>query len=74
MQSTESARGNGATHEKDEGSASKTAAKGLSLPFDVVRRFAQPMGINLEMWNDRIIEQKRLYPGLATSRVAFPPV
>ena len=72
MQSTESARGNGATDDKDEGTAGKTAAKGLSLPFDVVRRFAQPMGINLEMWNDRIIEQKkgvvRLLP--VTSRAA----
>ena len=72
MQSTESARGNGATNDKDEGTAGKTAAKGLSLPFDVVRRFAQPMGINLEMWSDRIIEQKkgvvRLLP--VTSRAA----
>ena len=72
MQSTESARGNGSTDDEDEGAAAKTAAKGLSLPFDVVRRFAQPMGINLEMWSDRIIEQKkgivRLLP--VTSRAA----
>ena len=72
MQSTESARGNAATDDEDEGTAGKTAAKGLSLPFDVVRRFAQPMGINLEMWSDRIIEQKkgvvRLLP--VTSRAA----
>ena len=72
MQSTESARGNAATDDEDEGTAGKTAARGLSLPFDVVRRFAQPMGINLEMWSDRIIEQKkgvvRLLP--VTSRAA----
>ena len=72
MQSTESARGNGATDDKDEGTAGKSAAKGFNLPFDVVRRFAQPMGINLEMWSDRIIEQNkgvvRLLP--VTSRAA----
>lgn len=27
-----------------------------SLPFDVVRRFAQPLGIHLEAWEDRIIK------------------
>jgi len=27
-----------------------------SLPYDVVRRFAQPLGIHLEEWEDRIIK------------------
>ena len=31
----------------------------LSLPFDVVRRFAQPMGIDLDAWTDRVIGQKK---------------
>ena len=31
----------------------------LSLPFDVVRRFAQPMGIDLDVWTDRIIGQQK---------------
>ena len=31
----------------------------FSLPFDVVRRFAQPMGIDLDAWTDRIIGQKK---------------
>ena len=30
--------------------------RSLSLPYDVVRRFAQPLGINLEEWEERIIE------------------
>ncbi|HVC98996.1 MAG TPA: hypothetical protein VND64_35355 [Pirellulales bacterium] len=30
--------------------------KGLSLPFDVVRRFAQPLGIHLPDWEGRIVE------------------
>ena len=33
--------------------------KGLALPFDVVRRFAQPMGIDLDRWTGRIIEQAK---------------
>jgi adenine-specific DNA methylase len=40
--------------EEEEGSRSKS--KGLSLPFDVVRRFAQPLGIHLPEWEGRIIE------------------
>jgi len=31
----------------------------FSLPFDVVRRFAQPMGIDLDAWTDRVIGQKK---------------
>ena len=41
--------------EADEGAA----AMGFSLPFDVVRRFAQPMGIALDTWTDRIIGQQK---------------
>ena len=29
---------------------------GLSLPYDIVRRFAQPLGIHLPDWEDRIIK------------------
>ena len=35
------------------------AAKGFNLPFDVVRRFAQPMGIGLDRWTGRIIDQAK---------------
>ena len=30
-------------------------ASGFSLPFDVARRFAQPLGIHMEEWENRII-------------------
>jgi adenine-specific DNA methylase len=32
------------------------AQSGFTLPYDVVRRFAQPLGIRLDAWHDRIIE------------------
>lgn len=41
--------------EADEGEAITK----FSLPFDVVRRFAQPMGIDLDAWTDRIIGQRK---------------
>jgi hypothetical protein len=34
-------------------------AKGYSLVFDVVRRFAQPLGIDLPKWEGRVIETKK---------------
>ena len=36
-----------------------TAKKGLTLIFDVVRRFSQPLGIHLDNWEGRIIETKK---------------
>jgi len=33
--------------------------KGYSLVFDVVRRFAQPLGIDLPKWEGRIIETRK---------------
>ncbi len=56
LQSTES------SDENDEANDDQTvakAAKGFSLPFDVVRRFAQPMGIDLKHWTGRIIDQNK---------------
>jgi putative DNA methylase len=44
--------------EDDEGT-SRRKAKGFTLVFDVVRRFAQPLGIDLPTWKDRIIETKK---------------
>jgi hypothetical protein len=40
----------------DEEEMSRGKAKGFTLVFDVVRRFAQPLGIELPTWEDRIIE------------------
>src|SRR5262249_24088688 len=34
----------------------KPSGKGFSLVFDVVRRFAQPLGIHLEAWEGRIVQ------------------
>jgi hypothetical protein len=34
-------------------------AKGYSLVFDVARRFAQPLGIDLPKWEGRVIETKK---------------
>lgn len=44
---------------EDEEPSTKASAKGYSLPFDVVRRFAQPMGIDLAHWTGRIIGQEK---------------
>lgn len=42
--------------EGEEEGGSRKKSRGLSLPFDVVRRFAQPLGIRLPEWEGRIIE------------------
>jgi adenine-specific DNA methylase len=34
-------------------------APGHALPFDVVRRFAQPLGIHLDVWEGRIIRTEK---------------
>ena len=60
LQSTEVSEENGKKKGVDDEEAmAKVAAKGFSLPFDVVRRFAQPMGIDLDVWRNRIIDQKK---------------
>lgn len=45
--------------EEDEEGASRGKAKGFTLVFDVVRRFAQPLGIDLPKWEGRVIETKK---------------
>ncbi|HYS04430.1 MAG TPA: DUF1156 domain-containing protein [Candidatus Dormibacteraeota bacterium] len=45
-------------HDEEEGS-SGGKAKGFTLVFDVVRRFAQPLGIELPKWEGRVIETKK---------------
>ena len=54
------ASGNGSEKEEASGEAEAgVPTKGFSLPFDVARRFAQPMGIDLVFWTGRIIGQKK---------------
>jgi hypothetical protein len=48
----------GIDDEEDEGT-SRGKAKGFTLIFDVVRRFAQPLGIDLPKWEGRVIETKK---------------
>lgn len=45
--------------DEDEEGASRGKAKGFTLVFDVVRRFAQPLGIELPKWEGRVIETKK---------------
>jgi len=47
-----------ADDEEEEGSSSRKA-KGFTLVYDVVRRFAQPLGIELPKWEGRVIETKK---------------
>lgn len=67
LQSTTSTNGNGKAQQAvieeekeaddpDEGSLAPHRKKGFSLVYDVVRRFAQPLGIHLEDWAGRIID------------------
>src|SRR5262249_47651986 len=59
----------------EEDAIPRSKQAGFSLIFDVVRRFAQPLGIHLEQWEDRIIETKkgvvRLLPIVERARQLF---
>lgn len=48
-----------ARDEDEEETDPKAKAKGYSLIFDVVRRFAQPLGIDLPKWENRIIKTEK---------------
>jgi len=61
LQSTSGRNGKGEETEdtSDDEDASRGKSKGFSLVFDVVRRFAQPLGIELPRWEGRVIETKK---------------
>ncbi len=62
LQSTDAAAENSSREGRAQADAPTTAAaatKTFSLPYDVARRFAQPMGIDLDTWTGRIIGQKK---------------
>ncbi len=42
-----------------EEEVARATAGGFRLPFDVVRRFSQPMGIDLDRWTGRVIAQEK---------------
>lgn len=59
-ESTEEEMGeNQEDEERSVSSVSPWCKKGFSLVFDVVRRFAQPLGIDLPKWEGRVIETKK---------------
>jgi len=59
----------------EDAPTTKKKKKGLSLPFDVARRFAQPLGIHLDVWEGRCIETEkgvvRLIPVLDRAEQLF---
>ncbi len=61
--------------EDEEDDIGSAYAKGYSLAFDVVRRFAQPLGIDLPRWENRIIKTEkgliRLLPVKERARQLF---
>ena len=57
VQSTDDTGGDNGVGDEDEGH--QTRASGFSLPFDVARRFAQPLGIHMEDWESRIINTEK---------------
>jgi hypothetical protein len=65
----------GEDEEEDSASSAPSRWKGFSLVFDVVRRFAQPLGIELPKWEGRVIETKkgvvRLLPIAERARQLF---
>lgn len=82
MQATDANATNSDTNEEDDDTddedddAPRAKKKGgFSLPFDVVRRFAQPLGIHLPEWERRIIETEkgvvRLLPVSERARLLF---
>ncbi|MYA34700.1 MAG: DUF1156 domain-containing protein [Gemmatimonadales bacterium] len=75
LQSTDLPPSNGKKETEDTEAVATAAARGFTLPYDVVRRFAQPMGIDLDRWNDRIVGQKkgvvRLLPVSERARELF---
>jgi len=63
LQSTNGEAGNGddtgGDGDENEDAATRAKIKGFSLPFDMARRFAQPMGIDLPKWEGRIIKTEK---------------
>ncbi len=61
--------------ESEESAVPRNGPKGATLRFDVVRRFAQPLGIDLGRWERRIIETQkdvvRLLPVAERSKQLF---
>jgi hypothetical protein len=65
----------GSDEDAEEDGGGRKPAKGYTLIFDIVRRFAQPLGIHLDAWDGRIIETEkgvvRLLPVTERARQLF---
>ena len=60
LQTTDENGVNDTPDETDDGRETpRGQTPGFSLPFDVTRRFAQPLGIHLEEWESRIIKTEK---------------
>ena len=61
--------------ESDDGGAGGRQQRGYRMPYDVARRFAQPLGIHLDEWQSRVIDidkgAVRLLPVLERARQLF---
>ena len=61
--------------ETDDGGAGGRQQRGYRMPYDVARRFAQPLGIHLDEWQSRVIDidkgAVRLLPVLERARQLF---
>ena len=61
--------------DEDEDESPRKKVAGYNLPFDVARRFAQPLGIHLEDWEKRVIDTQkgvvRLMPVMERGKQLF---
>ena len=61
--------------ESDDGGGGGRQQRGYRMPYDVARRFAQPLGIHLDEWQSRVIDidkgAVRLLPVLERARQLF---
>ena len=62
-------------NEAQETAIARATARGFQLPYDVVRRFSQPMGIDLDRWTGRVVTQEkgvvRLLPVSERAEILF---
>ena len=78
MQGTAETADNGVANESNEDDdPPQSRVPGFSLPYDVARRFAQPLGIHMEDWESRIIQTEkgvvRLIPVIERAKELFGP-
>ena len=78
IQGTTESADNGVANESNEDEeTAQSKVSGFSLPYDVARRFAQPLGIHMEDWESRIIQTEKgvvkLIPVIERAKDLFGP-